>query len=548
MTPVLLEDENSGKMKQQLISHVPAKEKTRTLLNFSRENLNISHSDLEQGFNRSPLKLNRITILCVTVLIISAFCLGVTSWYLRYSLSNTREIEQLKRNFESLKHQLLQRDLMDEWKAFELYAEESSEDNDPDEASNDNADNDYNYDDDGSATNDYSDDHHTSLTYSSSSELTEMSTPMPMHFNSTETISNLMAALHKVVAEHGDELDKNVRENHKSNEREHPNKNHKTQSSHEISDVNSKKYKRDIAQGIANKSNIKKNIRSKRSASDHTVADDLSTDRSNHQNGKQRHKISRTGKSMSRDHTYASSESNRNDNSRRYSTPHPPKKYHAHACPETASSVDDDQLSGEISRPERHETSKTAERLSEDSERVNWRNARHDITGNKTGIRRPIHIYATHYGADSRLFSVEDEHTGNGRVRHNNGIFKAWQPSNWVADLGMNRHFTLATDGKLTVHEPGLYLIYAQIHYLDQHDENGFHILVNGSPIMQCMVYSPGLGHKSRTCFTAQATVLHAGDHLILKDVASARYTLFQRDKSFFGLVKFGELKNQQRH
>lgn len=102
-------------------------------------------------------------------------------------------------------------------------------------------------------------------------------------------------------------------------------------------------------------------------------------------------------------------------------------------------------------------------------------------------LRAPRQVYAIHYGADSTLFSAEDEHTGNGRARHGNGVFKAWRPSDWVAELGMSRHFALA-DGRLTVHEPGLYLAYAQIHYLDEHDENGFHLLVNGRPILQCMV------------------------------------------------------------
>lgn len=103
-------------------------------------------------------------------------------------------------------------------------------------------------------------------------------------------------------------------------------------------------------------------------------------------------------------------------------------------------------------------------------------------------MRASRQVYAIHYGADSTLFSTQDEHTGNGRARHYNGVFRAWQPSEWVADLGMSRHFTLAGDGRLTVHEPGLYLVYAQIHYLDEHDENGFHVLVNGKPILQCMV------------------------------------------------------------
>lgn len=103
-------------------------------------------------------------------------------------------------------------------------------------------------------------------------------------------------------------------------------------------------------------------------------------------------------------------------------------------------------------------------------------------------LRAPRQVYAIHYGADSALFTAEDEHTGNGRARHNHDIFKAWRPSDWVADLDMNRHFTLATSGTLTVHEPGLYLAYAQIHYLDEHDENGFRLLVNNQSILQCMV------------------------------------------------------------
>lgn len=104
-------------------------------------------------------------------------------------------------------------------------------------------------------------------------------------------------------------------------------------------------------------------------------------------------------------------------------------------------------------------------------------------------LRAPKQVFAVHYEADSTLFSNEDEHTGNGRAKHNAGVFKAWRPSSWVQEFNTNNHFTL-NDGRVTVHEPGLYLAYAQIHYLDEHDENGFHMLVNGRPIFQCMVSS----------------------------------------------------------
>lgn len=101
-------------------------------------------------------------------------------------------------------------------RVLQLYAEESSEDNDPDEADIDNADYDSNYDDDASATHDYSGDYHTPLTYSSSSELTEITpTPMSTHLDSNKTIGELLTVLHKVEAKRGDEFEKNIRENYK---------------------------------------------------------------------------------------------------------------------------------------------------------------------------------------------------------------------------------------------------------------------------------------------------------------------------------------------
>lgn len=106
----------------------------------------------------------------------------------------------------------------------------------------------------------------------------------------------------------------------------------------------------------------------------------------------------------------------------------------------------------------------------------------------RKNLRVPRPIYAIHYSADSTLFTSEDEHEHNGKARHHEGIFKAWRATDWAIDFGMNKVFSLANDGRLTVRDEGLYLVYAQIHYLDEHDENGFHVLVNRQPILQCMV------------------------------------------------------------
>lgn len=120
MTSVLSEEESKvAKMKQKLMNDVHVKEETRSFLSFSRENLSISQSDIEQGFNKHRFRPNRNTILSVTALIIALLCLGLESWKFHCSLVNAREIEELKRSVESLKHRFLEEDLLDELKAFE---------------------------------------------------------------------------------------------------------------------------------------------------------------------------------------------------------------------------------------------------------------------------------------------------------------------------------------------------------------------------------------------------------------------------------------------
>lgn len=94
------EDSKVTKMKQRLMSNGHVKEEKRSFLNFSRENLSVSNSDLEQGFNRSRQRPSRNMILNVSALMISILCLGLVSWKLS---SNAREIEQLKRDVNNLK-------------------------------------------------------------------------------------------------------------------------------------------------------------------------------------------------------------------------------------------------------------------------------------------------------------------------------------------------------------------------------------------------------------------------------------------------------------
>ncbi|KAK2588514.1 hypothetical protein KPH14_001090 [Odynerus spinipes] len=544
MTTVLSdEDGNAMKLKRKFLNGSNVKEESRSFLNFSRENLDISHTDLEEGFNKQRFKPNRYMILSTSALLIALLCFGLETWKLRCSLANAREIEELKRDVKSLKHRFIQQDLLDELKAFEeqLYAGESTDEEDPGEVDIENAEYDSNYDDEDSSV---------SHDYSADSETT--STPDPV---SDKTLVEILAALRKVEAKRGEEFEKNVRDNHRNIERE------RLEGRIEDIDVrgNEDKFKEqhgETRQQNEEAADMIDPIKRKRSIREENESLGAAiTSRA----PRQRNHTRKVTGSRHRLHTNEDSGRIATNNDRVLSGPisglfperHPPKKFYSHTHSETSrafssSRYDDGNLSVEMARS----TLQTREEKDHAVGRSNMeiagvsRELRRSVT--RRHLRVPRQVYAVHYGADSILFSNEDEHTGNGRARHGNGIFKAWRPSDWVTDLNMDRHFALASDGRLTVNEAGLYLVYAQIHYLDEHDENGFHLLVNGRPVLQCTIFSPGVGHKSRSCFSAQVTILHAGDILVLKDIGINRYTLFQHDKSFFGLAKLGESRQQR--
>lgn len=59
------------KLKQKLMNDVRGKEETRSFLSFSRENLSISQSELEQGFSKQCTRPHRNTVLNVVALAIA---------------------------------------------------------------------------------------------------------------------------------------------------------------------------------------------------------------------------------------------------------------------------------------------------------------------------------------------------------------------------------------------------------------------------------------------------------------------------------------------
>ncbi|XP_076243116.1 TNF superfamily member 12 eiger [Calliopsis andreniformis] len=521
MTSILLgEEAKVAKMKQKLINKMPVKEETRTFLSFSRENLNISQSDLEQGFNKHRFRRNKSTILSIAALTIALLCLGLELWKLRYSIMNKREIDELKRDVESLKHRLLEEDLLDELKAFEekLYAQESNdEDEDPTEGDIDNVDYDSNYDDDAFSSHDYSLDY-TPPTYGArpsdfpdfSSTISPVPSPSELQESSDQAMMELLAAVRKAEVKHDQELKKNVKENHRKIEEEY------------LLEQRTKKAPENKSQELKNNAKRKRDLLNSENATNFM----LEIMASKHKRSVDRNnmtKIIAGGPAAERSFEQKSTEEVENMSTEAQSR-HPPKKYYTRSFSESVRTFSSIEKQNSNVRNTERQPKKSARRL-----RKNSRTSRA--------------IIAAHYGADKGKLSKKDaEHFGNGRVRHFDTVFKAWSPSDWVDNLKMNQHFEMKENGSLVVHQDGMYLVYAQIYYIDDRNEAGFHLKVNNQAILQCSVVNHHARTGTQSCFSAQVTFLNKNDILVLQEASdSSRFALLEAEKTFLGLVKLGE-------
>lgn len=535
MTSVLAEEESKvARMKQKLMND-HAKEETRSFLSFSRENLSISQSDLEQRFNKHRFRPNRNTVLSVAALIIALLCLALESWKFHCSLVNAREIEELKRNVENLKHRFLEEDLLDQLKAFQekLYAGESNDDDDPGEADIENAEYDSNYDssydeDTFNSHPDYSSDYQSSPVFGRrpsdfpDSSSTIAPVPSPPQPSPNKAMMELLAEMPK----HGREL---KRHHQRNAERDRHEEKKALEGKSEEQKKNDAKPRRD-ASGADDTGNVSSKERKmiskhKRSIGGENGSKRLFVNR-HFPRSKTRRMVSYGSGSTSRETLEdKSDEEKQNVTSATVSSRHPPKKYYTHSSLDT----------GDVTSPVRNEES-NAQTATNRPRKPAHRLRKH--------MSHPRKIVAVHYDGDRNGYTRGvDDYAHNGKIRHGTSVFKAWKASNWVDSLGMSQYFKMGDDGSVTVYETGLYLVYAQIHYNDDHDEIGFHLQVNNQSILQCMIDN---SHNSRsisqTCFSAQLTPLHKEDVLVFKEASSPRYAIFDKINSFFGMVKLGEL------
>jgi len=163
-------------------------------------------------------------------------------------------------------------------------------------------------------------------------------------------------------------------------------------------------------------------------------------------------------------------------------------------------------------------------------------------------VRSGRPVVAAHYDGDTSNYKLGHTHyQGNGRLRHPDGKFTDWTATSWMQQLGMNRFFQL-NDGIVTVRDGGIYHIYAQIYYVDEHDVNGFRVYLNDRPVLHCTTMTVHSSDeqkraKSNTCYTSAAVYIAPDDKISVRDVDGLRYSLFEPAKSFFGLIKLGDAR-----
>ncbi|XP_053964430.1 protein eiger isoform X2 [Anastrepha ludens] len=110
----------------------------------------------------------------------------------------------------------------------------------------------------------------------------------------------------------------------------------------------------------------------------------------------------------------------------------------------------------------------------------------------------------------------------------------------WSNEIDVDNYFKVE-NGILTVHEPGLYYVYAQVCYNNTHDQNGFVIFHGHKPFLQCLNTVPtNIPHKIHTCHTSGLIFLKESETIHLRDFHSDRNVILKdaNNRSYFGLIK----------
>merc|ERR1711872_386143 len=111
-----------------------------------------------------------------------------------------------------------------------------------------------------------------------------------------------------------------------------------------------------------------------------------------------------------------------------------------------------------------------------------------------------------------------------------------WRLSRWAMRMNADIGFPVTQDGRVGVPSPGLYLVYAQVTYVDKHKYQGFSVLVNDNVAIECQEH--GGMEMEMMCHTSGLLYLEQGDKVSIRDLNVDRKTDVSHGKTFFGLVK----------
>lgn len=139
---------------------------------------------------------------------------------------------------------------------------------------------------------------------------------------------------------------------------------------------------------------------------------------------------------------------------------------------------------------------------------------------------RPI-ITLAHFGASDSNTTTQHDHLSRGQHLD-------WTPASWMDKLGLNSKYSLER-GTVTVKEPGLYYLYAQVLYESGRSGAGFQILVDDVPVLECQL--PAM-RPAPTCLTGGLSYLPQNGQVRVQDLDDNLTTVRRQQNTFFGMIK----------
>ncbi|XP_073846914.1 TNF superfamily member 12 eiger [Musca autumnalis] len=142
-----------------------------------------------------------------------------------------------------------------------------------------------------------------------------------------------------------------------------------------------------------------------------------------------------------------------------------------------------------------------------------------------------VHFHLTH--------KIPNHHASI-RVHSYNGDMYIGKPT-WTNERETLDTYFQVENGVLTVREPGLYYVYAQVCYHNHHNQNGFIIFHGHKPFLQCLSHILTNNNSViNTCHTSGLIYLKRDEQIHIQDFHTDRKTHLQEEnnRSYFGLIK----------